>query len=184
MFVSDVCHLTIKEYTIVKIMQELPFGNNDLMRSIVGRKLSNVIVMLEDQIPTTVVTLGSRVTYRIDDGPAEALVVVSDDFREPLGLLPAIAINHPKALAMLGLSVGASAILRPQKGKSERITVLEVVNPPEAARDAHVQWRMGEPIHRMPPRVPARLENAKRIQPAAFNPKALHGAEYPERCAP
>jgi regulator of nucleoside diphosphate kinase len=163
MFVSDVCHLTTKDYTIVEIMHEQPFGDDDLMRSIVSRKLSNVIVMLRDQIPATVVTLGSLVTYRIDDGPAETRVVASDDYHGLLGLLPVIPISHPRGLAMLGLAAGANVVLRPHDGPAERITVLEVANQPEAARrGARQHGRVVEPVRGKASLLSGRREGAER----------------------
>jgi regulator of nucleoside diphosphate kinase len=137
MFVSDVCRLTTKDYTILEIMREQSLGNDDLMRSIASRKLSNAIVMLRDQIPSTVVTVGSRVRYRIDDGPSETRIIAGDDYHGLVGLLPVMPISHPHGLAMLGLAEGASVVLRPHDGPAEKITVLEVANRRDAARRGH-----------------------------------------------
>jgi regulator of nucleoside diphosphate kinase len=134
MFVSDVCQLTTKDYTVLEIMLDWSTGSDELMRSILSRKLSSAIVTLRDLIPPTVVTLGSRVTYRIDNGSAETRIVGdADDMRGLVGLT-VIPISRPRGLAMLGLAEGASATLRPQNGPAEKITVLKVVDQPEAAR--------------------------------------------------
>lgn len=154
MFVSEVCHLTTKDFTILEIMREQPFGSDDLMRSIVSRKLSNTIVMLRDQIPATIVTLGSQVTYSINDGPSETRVVADDDFHGLFGLLPILPISHPRGLAMLGVAEGASVILRPHDGPTEKITVLDVMHQPEAARRLARGYRkMAEPFPAREPRV-------------------------------
>ena len=162
MFASDVCQLTTKDYTILEIMREQPFGLDELMRSILDRKLSNAIVALRDDIPADVVTVGSRVTYRIDDGRAETRIVAGDDFHGLSGLLPVAPISHPRGLAMLGLAEGDSATLHPHDGPAETIAVLEVVHQPEAARlDSRRLDSMIEPIRRAA-RVPRGSESLER----------------------
>jgi hypothetical protein len=41
MFLSDVRHLTTREYTILETIREQPFARDDLMRSIISGKLSD-----------------------------------------------------------------------------------------------------------------------------------------------
>ena len=163
MFASDVCQLTTKDYTILEIMREQAFGDDDLMRSILGRKLSNAIVSLRDQIPANVVTVGSRVTYRIDDRPAETRIVAGDDFHGLSGLLPVVPISHPRGLAMLGLAEGDKVTLRPHDGPAETVAVLEVVHQPEAARrDTRRREERMLPVPGRASRIPGRLENLER----------------------
>lgn len=166
MFVSDFCHLTTTDYTILEIMREQSLGDHDLMRSIGSRKLSNAIVMLRDQIPATVVTVGSRVRYRIDDGPSETRIIASDDYHRLVGLLPVMPISHPHGLAMLGLEEGASVVLRPRDGPAEKITVLEEASRPEAARRGYGgNERMVEGVRKHA----ARVLDAQRPQSARLS---------------
>lgn len=90
MFLADVCHLTTKDFTTLEIMQARAFGNDGFMRSILNGKLCRAIVMLQYQIPETIVTVGSLVSYRIDDRPVETRVVANEDYHGLLGLLPVI----------------------------------------------------------------------------------------------
>jgi regulator of nucleoside diphosphate kinase len=164
MFVSDVCHLTIKDHTILEIMRDQSLGNDDLMTLIAGCKLSNAIVMLSDQIPASVVTVGSRVRYRIDDGPSETRIIASDDYHGLLGLLPVMPISHPHGLAMLGLAEGASVVLLPHDGLSEKITVLEVANQPEAARRGYGgNERMLNRVRKKAARLSNRPQTSERV---------------------
>jgi len=134
MFVSDICHLTTKDYTTLELMEQRFVGSDELMSSILRRKLSRAIVMLEDQIPPTVATLGSQVTFRVNDGPAETRMLASEDFHGLWGLLPVMPISHPHGLAIVGVAEGASVLLRPDDGPEETLTVLRIVHQPEAVR--------------------------------------------------
>lgn len=134
MFLADVCHLTTKDFTTLEIMQARAFGNDGFMQSILNGKLCRAIVMLQYQIPETIVTVGSLVSYRIDDRPVETRVVANEDYHGLLGLLPVIPISHPHGLAILGVAAGSSVLLQPHEGIAERITVVEVLNQPEAMR--------------------------------------------------
>jgi regulator of nucleoside diphosphate kinase len=164
MFVSDVGHLTTKHYTILEIMRDQFRGDNDLMRSIASRKLSNAIVMLRDQIPASVVTVGSRVRYRMNDGPSETRIIASGDYHGLLGLLPVMPISHPHGLAMLGVTEGASVVLRPHDGPSEKITVLEVADRPEAARrGSGGTERIAKRVRRKAARLSGRPETSERV---------------------
>lgn len=43
--------------------------------------------MFRDDIPANVVTLSSRVAYRVNDGPAETRIVAHDQMRGLVGML-------------------------------------------------------------------------------------------------
>jgi regulator of nucleoside diphosphate kinase len=132
MLTSESCQLTIKDYTILEAMEERFPRRDDLMRPILHQKLSNAVVMFREDIPPTVVTLNSRVTYRIDDGPAETRMIADDEMRGLVGMT-VISITQPRGLAMLGVSEGKSVILRRPDGDPEKITVVKVAHQPEAA---------------------------------------------------
>lgn len=127
MFISDVCRLTTRDFTLLKILQDRWPSNDDLVRAILHHKLTKAIVVSRKDIPSTVVTLNSRVSHRIEGGTAET----DDARRGRVGLT--LSIANPRRLAMLGLAEGQSVILRRPGEAAERITVEKVVYQPEAA---------------------------------------------------
>ena len=132
MFKSDVCQLTTRDFTLLEIMQDRWLSDDELMRAILQHKLTKAIVMFRRDIPSTVVTLDSHVSHRIDGGPAETRVVADDAMRGLVGLTD-MSITNPRGLAMLGLAEGQSVTLQRPGDASETITVEKVVYQPEAA---------------------------------------------------
>jgi regulator of nucleoside diphosphate kinase len=151
---TDSCQLTTKDYTILEVMQERhPRG--DVLSVILQRKISSAVVMFREDIPATVVTLSSRVAYRVNDGPAETRIVAHDEMRGLVGML--LPITNPRGLALLGLAEGQSMSI-PTAGGLETLTVHEVVYQPEAARRERLKlvgpaapglWRPGGPVLRV-----------------------------------
>ncbi|WP_404924799.1 nucleoside-diphosphate kinase [Mesorhizobium sp. ORM16] len=127
----DSCQLTTKDFTILEVMQERhPRG--DALSVVLQRKISSAIVMFREDIPPTVVTLSTRVTYRVNDGPAETRIVAHDEMRGLVGML--LPITNPRGLALLGLAEGQSMSIPTAQGGHETLAVHEVVYQPEAAR--------------------------------------------------
>ncbi|MBZ9898397.1 nucleoside-diphosphate kinase [Mesorhizobium sp. BR1-1-6] len=134
----DSCQLTTKDFTILEVMQERhPRG--DALSVVLQRKISSAIVMFREDIPPTVVTLSTRVTYRVNDGPAETRIVAHDEMRGLVGML--LPITNPRGLALLGLAEGQSMSIPTAQGGHETLTVHEVVYQPEAARRERLELR-------------------------------------------
>lgn len=132
MFSTETFQLTTKDYTIIEMMLEQHVGRDETMAAILRRKVSNAFVTFRDDIPPSVVTLSSRVAYRVDDNPVETRIVAHDEMRGLVGLL--LPITNPRGLALLGLAEGQSMTIAKRGGGSETLTVQEVVYQPEAAR--------------------------------------------------
>lgn len=124
--------LTTKDYTILEVMLDRCLGRDDPLAGMLRRKLSSAVVMFRDDIPSNVVTLSSRVTYRIDGNPAETRILAADDVRGLVGLT--IPLGNPRGLALLGLTEGQSDTIEHRDGRIETIMVEQVVYQPEAAR--------------------------------------------------
>lgn len=123
--------LTTKDFSILETMLERCLGQADPLRPILQAKLSATTVVLRDDVPADVVTLNSRVRYRIDDHPAETRIVSQSEMPGMVGAL--LPISHPRGLALLGLAEGQRFTIA-RDGQDETISVLEVVYQPEAAR--------------------------------------------------
>jgi len=129
---GETCLLTTKDYTILEVMLERCLGRDDPIAEILKRKIEGASVMFRDDIPPMVVTLSSRVSYRVDDGPAETRIIAHDELRGLVGSV--LSITNPRGLALMGLAEGQSMTIRRADGTEEKLTVQEVVYQPEAAK--------------------------------------------------
>jgi regulator of nucleoside diphosphate kinase len=126
------CLLTTKDHTILEVMLERCLGLDDPLRPILQKKLRKAVVVFADDVLPTVVTLNSRVAYRVNGGAAETRIVAHDEIRGLVGRV--ISITVPRGLALLGLAEGQSFHIRGRDGAGETVTVEEVAYQPEAAR--------------------------------------------------
>jgi regulator of nucleoside diphosphate kinase len=138
---TDNCQLTTKDYTILEVMHDCYLGDDKSMSEILQRKVSSALVMFRDDIPPTVVTLSSRVVYRVNDGPAETRIVAHDEMRGLIGML--LPITNPRGLALLGLAEGQSITIPKADGGLETLMVQEVVYQPETARRERIKLAHG-----------------------------------------
>ncbi|TGT71956.1 MULTISPECIES: nucleoside-diphosphate kinase [unclassified Mesorhizobium] len=128
----DSCQLTTKDYTILEVVRDRHPMRDETFWAILQRKISTAVVMFREDIPPNVVTLNSRVAYRVNDGPAETRIIAHDQMRGLVGML--LPITNLRGLALLGLAEGESISIPTADGRLETLTVLEVVYQPEAAR--------------------------------------------------
>lgn len=141
MSITETCQLTTKDFTILEVMRERHPGHDDIMSEILQRKVSRALVMFRDDIPPTVVTLSSRVSFRVNDGPAETRIIAHDEMRGLVGML--LPITNPRGLALLGLAEGESMTIPKADGDVETLTVQEVIYQPEGARRERVKLTFG-----------------------------------------
>lgn len=132
MSTTDSCQLTTKDYTILEVVRDRHPMRDETFWAILQRKISSAVVMFRDDIPANVVTLNSRVAYRVNDGPAETRIIAHDQMRGLVGML--LPITNLRGLALLGLAEGQSISIPTADGRAETLTVHEVVYQPEAAR--------------------------------------------------
>ena len=129
---TDNCQLTTKDYTILEVVRDRHPMRDETFSATLQRKISSAVVMLRDDIPPNVVTLNSRIAYRVNDGPAETRIIAHDQMRGLVGML--LPITNVRGLALLGLAEGQSISIPTADGRPETLTVHEVVYQPEAAR--------------------------------------------------
>lgn len=125
------CLLTTKDFTILEVMLDRRLGSDTALVPLIRRKLDNAVVVFRDDIPADVVTLNSRVSYRIDDQEPETRIVSHDELRGLVGFT--LPITHPRGLALLGLTVGGSMTIPAAGGGAETLSVEKVLFQPEAA---------------------------------------------------
>jgi len=172
----DSCQLTTKDYTILEVIRERHPARGDTFSAILQRKISSAVVVFREDIPATVVTLSSRVAYRVNDGPVENRIVAHDQMRGLVGML--LPITNPRGLALLGLAEGQSMSIPTADGSLETLTVHEVVYQPEAARRERLKlagvaspdsYRLGGPGLRVVHRSDEPHDEAQNKVAAAFD---------------
>jgi regulator of nucleoside diphosphate kinase len=128
---DQIFRLTTKDYTILEVMLDRCLGRDDPIVPILQRKLSAAIVTLREHIAANVVTLSSRVTYRVNNAPAETRIVTHDEMRGLVGSV--LSITNPRGLALLGLAEGGRMTYMRADGGEETVSVENVIYQPEAA---------------------------------------------------
>ncbi|MFH5925683.1 hypothetical protein ACHEVM_14215 [Roseomonas sp. SXEYE002] len=89
-------------------------------------KLERCRVLPPGTLPKGVVTLNSRVLFRVDEHPAEARVLVHpDDVMKSGWTLSAVSL---RGLALLGRSAGSAVEVEQRDGSRERISILSVMH--------------------------------------------------------
>jgi regulator of nucleoside diphosphate kinase len=171
----DSCQLTTKDYTILEVMRERHLARTQTLSIILDRKIASALVMFREDIPATVVTLSSRVAYRVNDGPTETRILTHGEMRGLVGML--LPITNPRGLVLLGLAEGQSMTI-PSADGPETLTVHEVLYQPEAARRERLKLvlgaetgssQLGRPVLRVVHRSDKLQDNAENKVMAAFD---------------
>ena len=125
------CTLTSKDYQILRSMLERCSASDEPMAMLLRQKIRNATVVGCSEVPDDVVTLNSRVTYRLGDVHTETRVIGLDRTSAPVGLL--LPITTLRGLALLGLSEGQIFILSRSETVIDMLHLLEVHHQPERA---------------------------------------------------
>lgn len=117
--------MTERDHALLATLKEqCPKEGDHPLRSLIERKLAAATVVAARDLPPGVVTLDSRVTYRVDGGPAEKCILAAGD-----GASAAPPPLSLRAVALLGLAEGRSIAL-PLAAGEEILTVVRVVRQP------------------------------------------------------
>ena len=143
----DRCILTTKDFTILEVMLDRCLGRDDPLVPILRRKLGAATVVMRDDVPASVATLSSRVTFSVGGRQSDTRVLSHDRMNSPGVFLP---ITTARGLALLGLSEGQRFQLRGRGGAEEDVLLESVLYQPEAARR-----RKEEPLQPVLRRKPA-----------------------------
>ena len=128
--VSD-CQLTMKDCVVLEVILERSRDRHDPAIPIIRQKLAGAEVFFRDEIDARVVTLNSRVVFRVNDGPPKTRVIVQrDEELFPGAILP---ITSLRGIALLGMREGQSVTVRQPCESVETICVDRVEYQPEAA---------------------------------------------------
>lgn len=164
----ETCILTTKDFTILEVMRDRRRGREDPLVPILKRKLETATIVFREDVPETVATLSSRVTYSVDGRPPDTRVISHDHLSMPMGMF--LPITTRRGLALLGLSEGEEFVLTDAAGHPERVLLQKVHFQPEAAR------RGGTTPEGLPQAIP---EPARRRPVLKLVHGALPGADGP-----
>lgn len=129
---EDTCILTTKDFTILEIMLDRCHDRDDPLTPLLERKIASAQVILRADVPANIVTLGSRVTFSVDNRDSDTRVVTADGASAPVGLF--LPVSSPRGLALLGLAEGQTFRLAGREGMQESIVLETLHYQPEAAR--------------------------------------------------
>jgi regulator of nucleoside diphosphate kinase len=96
----------------------------------IRRKLRNATLVFPADIDADVVTLDSRVRYRVEGSAAEERVIVVRSDAGTDG--PTLALSCPRGIAMIGASAGQTVEVPREDGTSELLHIEAVLFQPEA----------------------------------------------------
>ena len=154
---TDSCILTTKDFTILEVMLDRCQDPADPIGRLLRRKIEAATVVFRDDIPPTVATLSSRVTYRVNGREPDSRIISPDRMSSPIGLY--LPVTTRLGLALLGLTEGQTFAFDGQEGE-ESVLLESVLYQPEAAR------REREAALRLA--TPAMRRAALRVVPGAF----------------
>lgn len=126
--------LTTKDFAVLEVLLERRRAFADPIVHMLEHKLTTTGVVPVDSVGPDIVTLNSRVVFRIDAGPAQTRTLVQNEVRGPVG--SSLSVATRRGLCMLGMAAGETASIEHPDGRRESILVQAVLYQPEAARRA------------------------------------------------
>ena len=126
---SNVPILTPRDFAILETLLAEHVGNNDRLAAAIRRKQEVCLVHYDDKLPTDVVTLGSRLIFRIDDHPQAERRLVEPSHHVPGQGCQSVATM--RGIAMLGLRVGAKVGVD-LGSRVETLEILDLAYQPQA----------------------------------------------------
>jgi regulator of nucleoside diphosphate kinase len=129
---DDLCRLITPDFHILQELLAERSGGNDPLGPLLQGKLSRAQILPAHDIPSDVVTLYSRIRYRVGTQAPVTRIVIPDAAHEVLGAT--LPVTHPRGLALLGIAEGTRLTFCDTAGECEEITVEKVVYQPQAAR--------------------------------------------------
>jgi transcription elongation GreA/GreB family factor len=111
-------------------------GDDSAVRRAVTEKIRSSVLELREDIPAGYVTLGSRVTFRVNGEVTLSRILVHwDEFMMPG---PELSLATPWGIALLGMSAGSEAPVYRRDGLAEmiRVEAIEASSEPQRPRGA------------------------------------------------
>lgn len=133
MWKNQECTLTSKDFAILETMYDRRLMLTDGVCQVLRHKLDTARVVFGEDVPDNIVTLNSRVRYRVGELSAQTAIITQDAMAGIVG--QSLPLTTARGLALLGLEESACLTLPKQEnGIPERILLEEVLFQPETAR--------------------------------------------------
>lgn len=126
------CILTTKDISIIEVMLERNPDKLSPLARLMRAKADGAQIVFREDVPETVATLNSRVSYRVNGGEPDTRIVSQSAMNASVGhFLP---VTTMRGLALLGMMQGQTITVPGRDGADESIELLEVLHQPEAAQ--------------------------------------------------
>ncbi|MGJ8571242.1 MAG: nucleoside-diphosphate kinase [Hoeflea sp.] len=150
MWKNQTCTLTTKDITILQTMYDRRHALPNAVRKLLRHKLDNAFVVFSDDIDVDVVTLNTRVRYRIGNGQPQTAIITQGQMDGMVG--QCLSLSTVRGLGLLGLTEPTAISLpKPHNAAPDRLVVEAVLFQPEAARRARLQQETIEHSLRLVP---------------------------------
>jgi regulator of nucleoside diphosphate kinase len=126
------CQLVTRDFHILQSMLAERHGRNDPLEPLLREKLTAAKILLPHEVPPDVVTLYSRVRYRVGTQAPTTRVIIHDAAHEMVGAT--LPITHPRGLALLGLAERAAVTAPDAQGNPQPLYIDVIVYQPQAER--------------------------------------------------
>jgi regulator of nucleoside diphosphate kinase len=126
---GDQIVVTARDFMVLEELARLRLRPADSTRFALLQMLEQCQVVPSDRVAASVVTLESRVVFRVNGGAEEERVIVLPDAGGVLH--ESLPLTAPRALAMLGLRAGSTIVCRRSDGISESVEILSIPYQPE-----------------------------------------------------
>lgn len=123
--------ITPRDLGILETMADRGIGGSEMLTGAIRRKLQLAQIVFADDLPANVVTLGTRVAFRIDEQPAQEGTLVTVEQYVPGQ--DHVSIASLRGVAMLGLAEGNCLEVELEEG-TETLAIIQVLSQPEAER--------------------------------------------------
>ena len=133
MWKNQKCTITTKDITILQTMYDRRHALPETVRQLLRHKLDNATVVFSDDIKDDVVTLNTRVGYRIGNGQPQTAIITQNQMDGMVG--QCLSLCTVRGLGLLGLTeTTAISVPKSHATAPDRLIVETVLFQPEAAR--------------------------------------------------
>src|SRR5690606_1960337 len=121
------CWVTARDFSLcTRILDRLEAAESPLAEAL-RAKLERATIVAPERLPSSVVTLESRVEFSIDDGPREQRTLVWDADHHAIGLH--LFLATPRGIGMLGACAGQELPIL-ESGRERKLRVQRVLFQP------------------------------------------------------
>lgn len=123
------CTLTKEDFDILRRMLEEHQDHDEAMTSLLRQKLETAQVVCKADMPDNVVTIDSRISFRLGNGMPETRIISRD--RSGGSVSYFLPITTMRGLALLGLAEGQTAAISRNSSLVEILQVTAIHYQPE-----------------------------------------------------